>query len=300
MQYDQPADHSNPECQRFQQRLTLLHTSDTAPMVLYTGGYYVSTSPSRRELTSMLGANQLSVERALKERSAGAVQALAAVKLLAPIPRPGKIIGVGLNYNDHAAEVGRPKQSIPRLFVKVSSSVVGPDAAVAIPRNVSKLDFEVELAVVIGKRATRVKEADAIGYVGGYTILNDQSAREFQFDVTPAQTSLAKSMDGFCPMGPWIVTADELGDGSGLGVRTWVNGDKMQDGTTSDLIFSVAALVAYISQYMTLEPGDVIATGTPAGVGAFRKPPLFLKSGDRVKLEIDRIGVLETKIKNAD
>jgi 2-keto-4-pentenoate hydratase/2-oxohepta-3-ene-1,7-dioic acid hydratase in catechol pathway len=269
-----------------------------------TGGETTGLPATMAEFLA-LGAHGLDaarhvVERALKERSAGAVQALAAVKLLAPIPRPGKIIGVGLNYNDHAAEVGRPKQSIPRLFVKVSSSVVGPDAAVAIPPNVSKLDFEVELAVVIGKRATRVKEADAIGYVGGYTILNDLSAREFQFEVTPALTSLAKSMDGFCPMGPWIVTADELGDGSGLGVRTWVNGDKMQDGTTSDLIFSVAALVAYISQYMTLEPGDVIATGTPAGVGAFRKPPLFLKSGDRVKLEIDRIGVLETKIKNAD
>ena len=240
------------------------------------------------------------VERALKERPADAVQALSAVKLSAPIPRPGKIIGVGLNYNDHAAEVGRPKQSIPRLFIKVSSSVVGPGAIVAIPPNVTKLDFEVELAVVIGKSATRVNEADAIGHVAGYTILNDLSAREFQFDVTPAQTSLAKSMDGFCPMGPWIVTADELGDGSGLGIRTFVNGDKMQDGTTSDLIFSVAALVAYISRYMTLEAGDVIATGTPAGVGAFRKPPVFLQGGDRVKLEIDRIGALETTIKNAD
>lgn len=239
-------------------------------------------------------------ERALKERPAGAVHALSAVKLSAPVPRPGKIIGVGLNYNDHAAEVGRPKQDRPRLFVKVSSSVIGPDTAVAIPPGIEKLDFEVELAVVIGKRASRVKEADAIGHVAGYTILNDLSAREFQFDVTPGQTSLAKSMDGFCPMGPWIVTADELGDGAGLGVRTWVNDTKMQDGTTSDLIFSVPSLIAYISRYMTLEPGDVIATGTPAGVGAFRKPPVFLKGGDRVKLEIDRIGTLETTIKNAD
>lgn len=247
-----------------------------------------------------LEAARRAVERALRERPPGAVQALGAAKLCAPILRPGKIIGVGLNYNDHAAEVGRPKQSIPRLFVKVSSSVIGPDSTVAIPPGVNKLDFEVELAVVIGKRATRVAEADAIGHVAGYTILNDLSAREFQFDVTPAQTSLAKSMDGFCPMGPWIVTTDELGDGAGLGIRTFVNGDKLQDGTTSDLIFSVAALVAYISRYMTLEPGDIIATGTPAGVGAFRKPPVFLKGGDQVKLEIDRIGTLETTIKNAD
>jgi 2-keto-4-pentenoate hydratase/2-oxohepta-3-ene-1,7-dioic acid hydratase in catechol pathway len=246
-----------------------------------------------------LDAARRTVERALRERPAGAVQALRAAKLCAPILRPGKIIGVGLNYNDHAAEVGRPKQSIPRLFVKVSSSVTGPGSAVAIPPGIEKLDFEVELAVVIGKRATRVTEADAIGHVAGYTILNDLSAREFQFDVTPGQTSLAKSMDGFCPMGPWIVTADELGDGSGLGVRTWVNDAKMQDGTTSDLIFSVAALIAYISRYMTLEPGDVIATGTPAGVGAFRKPPVYLRAGDRVKLEIDRIGALETTITSA-
>jgi 2-keto-4-pentenoate hydratase/2-oxohepta-3-ene-1,7-dioic acid hydratase in catechol pathway len=269
-----------------------------------TGGESTGLPATMSEFLALgahgLDAARRAVERALRERPAGAVHALSKTKLCAPIPRPGKIIGVGLNYNDHAAEVGRPKQSIPRLFVKVSSSVIGPGSTVAIPPGVTKLDFEVELAVVIGKRATRVTEADAIGHVAGYTILNDLSAREFQFDVTPGQTSLAKSMDGFCPMGPWIVTSDELGDGAGLGIRTFVNGDKLQDGTTSDLILSVAALVAYISRYMTLEPGDIIATGTPAGVGAFRKPPVFLKGGDRVKLEIDRIGTLETTIKNAD
>lgn len=250
-----------------------------------------------------LGAHGLDVarrivERGLKERPVDAVRALSSTKLLAPIPRPGKIIGVGLNYNDHAAEVGRPQQDRPRLFVKVPSSVVGPGSTVAIPPGIAKLDFEVELAVVIGKRASRVEESEAIGFVAGYTILNDLSAREFQFDITPPQTSLAKSMDGFCPMGPWIVTTDELGDGSGLGVRTFVNDAKMQDGTTSDLIFSVAVLVSYISRFMTLEPGDVIATGTPAGVGAFRKPPVYLKGGDRIRMEIDRIGALETTIKN--
>jgi 2-keto-4-pentenoate hydratase/2-oxohepta-3-ene-1,7-dioic acid hydratase in catechol pathway len=249
-----------------------------------------------------LGAHGLDVarrivERGLKERPADAIHALGAAKLLAPVPRPGKIIGVGLNYNDHAAEVGRAsKQDRPRLFVKVSSAVTGPGAAVAIPQGIEKLDFEVELAVVIGKRASQVTDAEAIGFVAGYTLLNDLSAREFQFDITPPQTSLAKSMDGFCPMGPWIVTADELKDGSGLGVRTFVNDARMQDGTTSDLIFPVAYLVSYISRFMTLEPGDVIATGTPAGVGAFRKPPVYLKSGDRIRMEIDRIGTLETSI----
>jgi 2-keto-4-pentenoate hydratase/2-oxohepta-3-ene-1,7-dioic acid hydratase in catechol pathway len=226
----------------------------------------------------------------------GAVVPLAGVALAAPVPRPGKIVGVGLNYKDHAAEVGRPKQDAPRLFVKVASSVTGPGSTVAIPPGISKLDFEVELAVVIGSRGSRVAERDAVAHIAGYTILNDLSAREFQFDLTPPQTSLAKSMDGFCPMGPWIVTADELGDGSGLGVRTCVNDNKMQDGSTADLIFAVPQLVSYISRFMTLEPGDVIATGTPAGVGAFRKPPLFLKAGDRIRMEIDRIGVLETTI----
>jgi 2-keto-4-pentenoate hydratase/2-oxohepta-3-ene-1,7-dioic acid hydratase in catechol pathway len=260
--------------------------------------------PSMAEFLALgahgLDAAQRIVERALKDRPAGAVQALSAVKLCAPIPRPGKIIGVGLNYNDHAAEVGRPKQDRPRLFVKVASSVTGPDSSVAVPPGIEKLDFEVELAVVIGRRASRVAEADAIGHVAGYTVLNDLSAREFQFDITPPQTTLAKSMDGFCPMGPWIVTTDELGDGSCLGIRTFVNGAKMQDGTTSDLIFPVAALVSYISRYMTLDPGDVIATGTPAGVGAFRKPPAYLIAGDRIRLEIERIGVLETTIKSGN
>ena len=243
-----------------------------------------------------LAAAGQALRQALEDRPSGVVLPLRDTQLLAPVQRPGKIVGVGLNYKDHAAEVGRPKQDIPRLFFKASSSVAGPGSTVAIPPGIEKLDFEVELAVVIGRHASRVSESAAIGYVAGYTILNDLSAREFQFDVSPAQTSLAKSMDGLCPMGPWIVTTDELGDGSGLGVRTWVNGEKMQDGTTSDLIFSVAALIAYISRYMTLEPGDVIATGTPAGVGAFRKPPVFLRGGDRVKLEIERIGALETII----
>jgi 2-keto-4-pentenoate hydratase/2-oxohepta-3-ene-1,7-dioic acid hydratase in catechol pathway len=256
-----------------------------------------------RTMEELLFLGETGLERARKaldhavaQRPAGAIHALSDVGLLAPVPRPGKIVGVGLNYKDHAAEVGRPKQDAPRLFVKVSSSVTDPGAGVAIPPGIKKLDFEVELAVVVGRRTCRVAEADALRHVAGYTVLNDLSAREFQFDVSPPQTSLAKSMDGFCPMGPWLVTADELGDASGLRIQTWVNGDKMQDGTTSDLIFSVPYLVAYISRFMTLDPGDIIATGTPAGVGAFRKPPLFLKGGDRIKMEIERIGVLETTI----
>jgi 2-keto-4-pentenoate hydratase/2-oxohepta-3-ene-1,7-dioic acid hydratase in catechol pathway len=158
---------------------------------------------------------------------------------------------------------------------------------------VAKLDFEVELAVVVGEFAAHVRRADALGVVAGYTVLNDLSAREFQFDVSPPQTTFAKSMDGFCPMGPWLVTRDEIPDPQSLEVACFVNGERMQHGRTADMIFPVDRLIEYVTQFMTLEPGDVIATGTPAGVGAFRKPPVWLQPGDRVRLEVSRVGTLE-------
>ena len=220
-------------------------------------------------------------------------QPLTRVTLLAPVPRPGKILGVGRNYGAHAKEVGGPKQEIPRIFIKPASSVCGPGTAVRIPAAVTKPDWEAELAVVIGRPAREVREADALHYVAGYTILDDVSAREFQFDVQPPQTSFAKGMDGFCPMGPWLVTPDELGEPWNLDIRCWLNDALVQEGNTADLIFPVPALIAHLSRYMTLEPGDVIATGTPAGSGAFRTPPLWLKGGDRLRIEIPGIGVLE-------
>ena len=164
------------------------------------------------------------------------------------------------------------------------------------PAPVTKLDFEAELAVVIGAFACSVAQARALEVVAGYTALNDVSAREFQFDVSPPQTTFAKSMDGFCPMGPWLVTKDEIPDPQTLEVACFVNGEAMQRGHTKDMIFPVDRLIAYITQYMTLEPGDVIATGTPAGVGAFRKPPVWLKPGDRVRIEVSHIGALEHSI----
>ena len=158
------------------------------------------------------------------------------------------------------------------------------------------MDFEAELAVVIGEFATSVPRARALDFVAGYTALNDLSAREFQFDVSPPQTTFAKSMDGFCPMGPWLVTKDEIPDPQALDLACFVNGEAMQRGGTADMIFPVERLIEHVTQYMTLEPGDVIATGTPAGVGAFRKPPVWLKPGDRVRVEISKIGVLENTI----
>jgi 2-keto-4-pentenoate hydratase/2-oxohepta-3-ene-1,7-dioic acid hydratase in catechol pathway len=219
--------------------------------------------------------------------------ALAQVQLYAPVPRPGKIIGVGRNYADHAKETGVSPFEKPRIIFKVPSSVAAPGAPVPRPADVAKMDFEAELAVVIGGYGKNVSEADALSLVAGYTILNDLSAREFQFDIQPPQTTFAKSMDGFAPMGPWLVTRDELPDPQTLDVSCWLNGNRMQHANTSDMLFSVATLIAYVSRFMTLEPGDVLATGTPAGIGAFRTPPVYLQPGDSLRFEITGVGSME-------
>ncbi len=213
--------------------------------------------------------------------------------LLAPVPRPGKILGVGRNYGQHAKEVGGPKQEMPRIFLKPASSVAAPGSDVRIPPAVTKPDWEAELAVVIGRPAREVDASQALDHVAGYTVLDDVSAREFQFDVSPPQTSFAKGMDGFCPMGPWLATPDEVGEPWNLDIRCWLNGELVQEGNTRDMIFPVPALIAHLSRFMTLQPGDVIATGTPAGSGAFRTPPRWLRAGDRLRIEVERVGVLD-------
>ncbi len=210
--------------------------------------------------------------------------------------RPGKIIGVGRNYGAHASEVGGPKLKAPKLFLKPTSSVCGPGTAVAIPRAVQKPDWEAELAVIIGAPAYEVEERVALDHVAGYTILNDVSAREFQFDQPLAMTSFAKGLAQFCPIGPWIVTADELGEPWALDVDCTLNGENVQHGNTRELIFSVPALISYISRFMRLETGDVIATGTPSGSGHFRNPPRYLKSGDALALSVSSIGTLRHSI----
>ena len=212
------------------------------------------------------------------------------VELLAPVPRPGKIVAVGRNYADHAKETGVAAFEKPRIIAKLPSSVIGPNAQITRPSGVSKLDFEVELAVIMGRHARSVPRDQALNFVAGYTVLNDLSAREFQFDVSPAQTTFAKSLDGFCPMGPYLVTCDEITDPQALALSCHVNGVEMQHGHTADMIFTVAHLIEYVSGFMTLEPGDVIATGTPAGVGAFRTPPQWLQPGDRIAMQIAGIG----------
>ncbi len=260
-------------------------------------------SGSRQPMLELLSAGAAALDAARTHLAEAqrywrpeAYPALERVGLLAPIPRPGKIVAIGRNYADHAAETGVKPFESPRIIAKLPSSVIGPGAVVRRPAGVTKLDYEIELGVVIGERTKLVPRARALDAVAGYTVLNDVSAREFQFDVSPAQTTFAKSMDDFCPMGPWIVTADEIPDAQRLALQLRVNDELLQDGNTHDMIFDVAQLIEYISRFMTLEPGDVIATGTPAGVGAFRTPPRWLQPGDRLRLEISDIGVLEHSI----
>ncbi|HZI50893.1 MAG TPA: fumarylacetoacetate hydrolase family protein [Terriglobia bacterium] len=214
--------------------------------------------------------------------------------LKAPILHPQKLIGIGLNYRDHAEEskVAIPKS--PLLFGMYANAIIGPEAAIVIPPATSQVDYEAELAVVIGSRALRVSPEDAVNYVAGYTIVNDVSARDLQFG--EKQWTRGKSIDTFAPMGPCLTTRTELGSGAGLSIQLRLNGETLQKSTTSNLIFDVPALVSHISQTMTLEPGDVISTGTPSGVGYVRKPPIFLKQGDVVEIEIEGIGVLRNPV----
>ncbi len=216
------------------------------------------------------------------------------IRLEAPISRPGKIVALGLNYRDHADETGMDVPEFPVIFAKFPSSVMGPDDEIPIPRVTKKLDWEVELGVVIGRTCKDVSEEAALDYVAGYTILHDLSARDLQKG--DGQWIRGKSLDGLCPLGPCIVTKDELGDASGLKMQTRVNGVIKQDSNTSNLIFGVRQIVSYLSQSFTLEPGDIIATGTPSGVGFARSPPEFLSPGDEVELYIEKIGYLRNKI----
>lgn len=247
------------------------------------------------------GADGLaSVRRAVNAAIAAGVPdqhpLLSEVQLDAPVPRPGKVVAIGRNYADHAKETGVQPFERPRIIAKLPSSVTGPGTVVRRPARVSKLDFEGELGVVIGSFVSNVPRTEALKTVAGYTILNDLSAREFQFDVSPPQTTFAKSMDGFCPMGPWLVTADEVPDPQTLEIRSYVNDVQMQHGNTAHMLFPVAQVIEYLSQFMSLEPGDVIATGTPAGIGAFRDPPVWLQPGDRLRIEISNVGTLEHSI----
>jgi len=211
------------------------------------------------------------------------------VRLGPPVQRPSKIICIGLNYADHARESNMQLPVEPIVFFKSTSSLVGPDDDLVIPRNSKKTDWEVELAVVIGKKATYVEEKDAMDYVAGYALHNDYSEREFQLERN-GQWVKGKSADTFAPLGPWMVTKDEISDVNNLRIWLSLNGKMVQDGNTANLIFKIPFLVSYLSQFMTLLPGDVISTGTPAGVGLGMNPQVYIKEGDVMELGIDGLG----------
>jgi len=239
-------------------------------------------------------AARLLAEQALAAAPPTAGLDLDEISLKAPIPRPGKIICIGQNYLEHAAESNAPAPPHPIIFAKFANSVIGHGEPIVIPAAVKKPDYEGELAVVIGRRGRDIPEAEALNYVAGYMCLNDVSARDWQNRTS--QWVIGKTCDTFCPMGPALVTADEIPDPQNLVLRTVIGDEILQLGHTRDMIFSVAYLIADMSRVMTLEPGDVIATGTPSGVGAARTPPRWLRPGDVVRVEIEGVGVLANPV----
>lgn len=217
------------------------------------------------------------------------------VRLGAPVATPSKFVAIGLNYSDHAAEVGMPLPTEPIIFLKAVTSICGPNDPVEKPRGSTKLDWEVELGLVIGKRAKYVDEAAALSHVAGYCLGNDVSERNFQTE-RQGQWTKGKSHDTFGPLGPWLVTRDEIADPQNLKMWLDVNGERQQTGTTATMIFPVTKIVSYVSQFMTLLPGDVIITGTPPGVGSGKKPPRFLNAGDVVTLGVEGLGTQRQQI----
>jgi 2-keto-4-pentenoate hydratase/2-oxohepta-3-ene-1,7-dioic acid hydratase in catechol pathway len=219
---------------------------------------------------------------------------LSRVKLMAPVPRPPKILCVGLNYRDHAREAGMEIPPVPTVFAKFSTAVIGPGSPIVISSVTAKPDYEAELAVVIGKGGERIAARQWQDHVFGYTILNDVSARDIQ--LATSQWTLGKSLSTFAPLGPHIVTRDEIPDPHALDIRLSIAGETLQQSNTRELIFSIPELIEYLSRFVTLEPGDIISTGTPGGVGLGRKPPRWLRPGEEVVIEIDKIGVLRNPV----
>jgi 2-keto-4-pentenoate hydratase/2-oxohepta-3-ene-1,7-dioic acid hydratase in catechol pathway len=220
--------------------------------------------------------------------------ALRDVSLEAPIRRPPKILAVGLNYRDHAAEGGFDIPTVPMIFNKQSTAVTGPQGVIYLPKESVQLDYEGEFAFVIGKRCRRVPKEKALDVIAGYTIANDVSVRDWQF--RSPTTTMGKSWDTHCPLGPYMATPDEVSDPHNLTLRTWVNGELRQDSNTKNLIFNLSDIIVHLSTAFTLEPGDVICTGTPSGVGLGMDPQVWLKAGDVVRITIDQLGTLENRV----
>lgn len=276
------------------ERLGALHTCDGR------AGIVDLNQVDRRIPADMIGFLEGGREtRALAEKVLATIHKndvidMSAIALKAPLPRPRKIIGIGLNYRDHAAETGLPIPDFPIVFAKYPNCVIGVGEAIVIPKLTQQVDYEGELGVVMGKRGRNISEEACMEYVAGYVIFNDVSARDYQNRTS--QWTLGKTFDTFGPMGPALVTADEIPDPHNLRICTRIGNEVLQDSNTKNLIFSIPFLIACLSQIMTLEPGDLISTGTPAGVGSTRRPPRFLRPGDIVQIEIEALGVLSNPV----
>ncbi len=269
-------------CGNLRERYVDLNAAD--PKMPSTMRALLALPPEQqREAWSLLDRGKVSYERS-------------STRLLAPVPDPRKIICIGLNYRDHAEETGSPIPPEPILFSKYPTTLIGHLAPIVLPRVSQSVDYEAELVIVIGRGGKHISRDKAREHVGGYTIGHDVSARDWQLNKPGKQWMAGKTFDTFAPTGPELVTPDEVPDPHNLGVRLRLNGQTMQDSSTKQLIFGVDELIAYLSQIMTLEPGDLIFTGTPPGVGMARKPPVWLKAGDVVEVEIDHLGVLRNSV----
>jgi acylpyruvate hydrolase len=263
------------------------------------------TDPGRPIATvrELLAAGPPMVEQVLRQAKtvfAGEREGLipaAAVEIGPPVPDPDKIICMGLNYREHATEVHMKTADVPTFFAKFRNALCGPASPIVLPRMSSQVDYEGELAVVIGRKCRDVPEDEALAFVAGYTIMNDVSARDLQ--LRTSQWTAGKTLDTFAPMGPGIVPASDIPDPQSLQIVTRVNGTALQNGNTRDMIFPVASIISFLSSIMTLEPGDIVSTGTPSGVGFKRTPPVFLKGGDVVEVEVGRIGVIRNPVVGA-
>jgi len=269
------------------------------PGVLVADGSYVDVSDLVGDFNEAFFANfdPLALKREVDSRvAAGATIELGSSRLGSPIARPHQIICIGLNYADHAAETNTTVPPEPIIFTKSPNTLIGPNDSVRIPKNSTKTDWEVELGVVVGKRARYLEsEAQAAAHIAGFMLVNDISEREFQLE-RQGQWSKGKSSETFNPAGPYLVTADEMPDSSNLAMKLWVNDELKQNSSTSQMVFGPAFLIYYLSQFLVLEPGDLINTGTPPGVGLGHNPPVYLKRGDSMRLEIQGLGTAKQQV----
>ena len=270
---------------------------DESPAVLLTDNTAIDTSGLVEDYNeSFFDSDKLDQLHQWHAKEAKTAPRLSNVSRIgSPVARPSKIVAIGLNYRDHAEEAGMSLPLEPVFFLKASSALAGPNDDLVIPPGATKVDWEVELALVIGCTARRIGEKEAMDHVAGFAILNDVSERGYQLD-RGGQWTKGKSVDGFAPFGPYLVTPDEIGDGDNLSLSLKLNGKTMQAGNTANMAFKVPQLVSYVSHFMTLLPGDIITTGTPSGVGLGKKPPVFLKNGDLVELAVEGLGVQKQKV----